>query len=460
MSVDLVIRGGRVVTEKGAFYADVAIDSGLIAAIIVAGDPLPDARDEFDATGLLVFPGFIDGHVHFREPGLEWKEDFGTGSAGAVAGGVTTVLEMPNTIPPTDSLARLREKLLLAAGHFYCDYGFFGLLASGNPDVAVEILSSGLVSGLKAYLGPTTGGLPAPDDETIRVILSDAARLGVRTAFHAEDELIITQATAAVRGSGRTDPFAFAESRPPAAEVAGLDRIGRLAVLTGARVHACHVSTRAGLATIQAWRRAGADFSCEVTAHHCFLSTRDFERIGSLARVNPPLREPDDSATLLAALGDGQIDIIASDHAPHEVAVKRQSDIWQAMSGFTGVETTPLLFLTHGVQAGFMSLTRFVVSMSGNPARLWGLWPRKGQIATGSDADLAIVDPAQPGFIRSKHLHGRSNHTPFEGWRTGMSVRATFLRGHCMMREGVLVGPPAGVHVRPTSLAGLREIEA
>ncbi|HWH23615.1 MAG TPA: allantoinase AllB [Candidatus Limnocylindria bacterium] len=432
---DLLVRGGTLVTDAGRRRADVGVAGGTIAAI---GQFDGEAPDVVDAQGLLVLPGLIDGHVHFRQPGLEAKEDWLTGSRAAVMGGVTTVLDMPNTLPPTVAAAAARAKAELASATAYCDFGLIGLLGAENLDALPELIGSGLVRGLKVFLGPTTGRLSAPADADLRRGLSVASEAGLRVCFHAEERGLIERAEADLRAAGRSDARAHLDSRPVAAEVAAIERVGRLLAETGAAGHVLHLSSADGLARVERWRAQGVDLTCEVTPHHLLLGLDEYARLGGLVKCNPPVRGEPHSGALLEALADGRIDVVASDHAPHRPDEKSSDDIWRVAAGVAGVETTLRLMLTE-VAGGRLTLERLVAAMSATPARLWRL-AGKGRLEPGADADLTLIDAQRTGVIRGAELHGRHGLTPFEGRRTvGMPV-ATIVRGRLMMRERRLAG--------------------
>lgn len=436
VTLDMIVRNGTLVTADGRRDVDIGIRDGSIAAIEPRGGLDESVAETIDATGLHVLPGVIDSHVHFREPGLEHEETWLTGTRAAVFGGVTTVLDMPNTTPPTDTVERARQKLKLAARSAYCDYGIFGLLGK-SADEAIELARSGLVVGLKAFLGPTTGDLSAPDDYGLRGSLEACRDLGMRIAFHAEDRAIVTAQEQGLRANGRADAMAHLESRPVEAEVEAIDRVGRALVATGAAGHVLHISSTEGLQTIQRWRAKGADLTAELTPHHALLGLWSYASSG-LMRVNPPIRG---TPELVDALADAQVDCLGSDHAPHNLADKQRPSIWDVPAGIPGVETLLPLMLTEVVR-GRLTLERLVAATSQRPAQIWGLWPRKGPVAVGSEADLAIVDLGVENHIRATDLHGLNNSTPFEGWSTKGAVTITIVRGRVMMRDGRLLGEP------------------
>ncbi len=439
MASRLIVRNGTLVTSAGSRVADIALAGGVISEIGGPGSLSGRATPQIDATGLHVLPGLIDGHVHFREPGLEHEETWLTGTRSAVMGGVTTILEMPNTLPPTDTVERARQKRALAEVSAYCDFGLLGLL---GPDItaAIELARSGLIVGLKVFLGPTTGGLAAPDDDGLREALRALARTGLRVAFHAEDRAIIELAESELRAAGRHDALAHLDSRPALAEVTAVDRVGRLLSETHAAGHVLHLSSADGLAAVERWRKAGVDLTCETSPHHALLG-RDSYALGGIARVNPPIRGEPHSAALLAALSDGRIDCLASDHAPHLAADKQRYSVWDVPAGFAGVETLLPLLLTE-VASGRLRLERLVHLTSEGPARAWGLWPRKGAVQVGSDADLTLVDLKRAGTIRAADLHGKNNLSPFKGSQTRGAPVVTIVRGQIVMRDGDLVGQP------------------
>jgi allantoinase len=436
---DLIVRNGIVVTSQGRGGLDLAIRNGVFVAIAQRGRLAVEAREELDAEGRYVLPGVIDGHVHFREPGMEHKGDWRSESRSAVMGGVTTVIDMPNTIPPTATEELVQHKASLAGRNALCDFRLFGLLATDSIDELRSMAAEDAVLGFKAFLAPTTGDVPPVDDVALAAGMRLIASLGMRLAVHAEDAAIVERTTRDLHAAGRTDALAHCEARPVEAEVRAVDRVGRVALDTGCAVHIVHVTSSDALEAIARWRAEGVDITCEVTPHHCFLTTDDAVRLGPSSRVNPPLREPGHGDALLAALADGTVTSIATDHAPHAPDEKSGVDVWAVAPGFPGVETSLRLFLTDGVHAKRLTLEQLVRATSEGPARAWGLWPRKGAIDIGSDADLTIVDLDVEGVIRGERLHGRSRQTPFEGYRTRGAPVTTIVHGRVVMRDGRLV---------------------
>lgn len=451
-NADLVITNGTVVTSDAMFPADLAIHEGRFVAIAEPGSLGLDAAQVYDATGNYVLPGVIDGHVHFREPGLEYKEDFGTGSRAAVMGGVTTVIDMPNTKPPTDNPEHVELKRRLAGEKAYCDFGILGLVVQENVAELQPMARSGVV-GYKCFLGETVGNIPAPDDGMLLDAFREIAAVGLRVGFHAENNEIMQHLIRQIKATGRTDALAHVDSRPALAEVESIQRMGLFAKYTGTKIHIFHLSSRDGLEMIDEWRAKGVDITTETGAHYSFLTSADMSTLGSMLRMNPPVREPGHGDFLVAGLADGRVTSIATDHSPHTKEEKLNDDIWKAISGFAGVETSVRLFLTYGVHANRMSLQQYVRASSEGPARTWSLYPRKGAIRLGSDGDLTIIDLDKEGVIREAEMHGKNNANPFEGHKTRGQAVATIVRGRIVMRDGELTGPPAGRMVRPAPSA-------
>lgn len=443
---DLVLVNGTVVSPRETVPRDVLVRNGRIAALAPPGGKYPAARS-IDVSGLYILPGLIDAHVHFRDPGLTGKEDFQTGSLAAAHGGVTTVLDMPNVIPPTVDPGALRFRQETVAGRSYTDYGLIAALTAGNLDCLQALAAAGAAA-FKVFLGETTGQLPAPGDGALREAFRRIALTGLRCAVHAENRAIVDFCTAHLRACDRSDPAAYTESRPAVAEAEAVSRALLLAREAGCPVHICHLSSREGLEQVRRWREAGADVTAETAPHYLLLDLRHFTRRGAPLKVNPPLRDPAHRRALWEGLRDGAIDLVATDHAPHLPAEKAGPDIWRAAAGLSGVETAAPLLLTQ-VHRGRLTLNRLVELMAEGPARAFGLYPRKGALLPGSDADMTVVDLDAAKVLRASGLHGKSRAFPYEGWRVRGLPVLTLLRGEPVLSGGTVAGKPRGHMITP-----------
>jgi len=439
--VDLVLRGGKVVSPDSVIAASVAIADGVIVAV-GADAVMPPARETLDVAGLHLLPGAIDVHVHFREPGYVHKEDFASGTAAAACGGVTTVFEMPNVIPPTATPEALGLKHRLAAAKAHVDFGLYGLLAEDNLDRIEDLVAGGII-GFKCYMGNTFGNLPSPSTGAMLEGFEIVARHGLRIALHAETASIMARREQRMVAAGRRDALAHLAARPAIVAVEAVSRAAILAEWTGARIHILHISSADELAPLREAKRRGVDITGETCPHYLLLDAADYARWGSIIRVNPPVREAHHKEQLWAALADGTIDMIATDHAPHAAAEKITNDIWSADCGFPGVETQMPLMLTE-VATGRLTISDYVRLSATNPATAWGLYPAKGVIQPGSDADIAVVDLGRGDSVDDAALHSRSKITPWHGRPVrGLPVH-TLVRGRLVMKDRTLVADTRG----------------
>jgi dihydroorotase len=428
---DVIVKGATVVNHDGIGERDIGIRQGRIAAL---GSLSASAAGEvIDAKGLHVLPGIIDTQVHFREPGLEHKEDLETGSLAAVMGGVTCVFEMPNTKPLTTSAAALADKVRRARDRMHCDFAFYvGGTRDNIDDIpALEQLEGS--AGIKVFMGSSTGDLLVDDEASLDRIIAAISR---RAAFHAEDEARL-KARMHLRHPG--DPSSHPVWRDAEAALIATQRLVRLAEKYRKRVHVLHVSTADEMAFLAGHKDWA---SVEVTPHHLTLSAPDcYQRLGTYAQMNPPVRDESHRTAIWAALGSGVVDVLGSDHAPHTRAEKDHG-YPESHSGMTGVQTLLPILLDH-VNAGRLSLQRLVDLTSHGPQRLFGI-RGKGRIAVGWDADLAIVDLQRRHTITDAWIASRCGWTPYagvqvQGWPVG-----TVLRGRRVMWDGQLTAPAAG----------------
>jgi len=434
-SFDLILKGGTVVNHDGEGIRDIGVTAGRIAAI--GNLARASAGEVIDCTGLHVLPGVIDSQVHFREPGGEHKEDLETGSRAAVLGGVTAVFEMPNTSPLTTSAEALADKVARGHHRMHCDFAFFmGATRENTKDLAELELLPGC-AGVKVFMGSSTGSLLVEDDEGVRAVLS---RIRRRASFHSEDEGRLRERKEhQVAGDPRSHPVWRDE-------IVALECTKRLAALareTGKRVHVLHVTSKEEMAFLQHYKDVA---SVEVTPQHLTLEAPDaYERLGTYAQQNPPVRGAPHRAALWEGLAQGVVDVIGSDHAPH-TREEKDKGYPNTPSGMPGVQTLVPIMLDH-VNAGRLSLARFVDLTSAGPQRLFGI-AGKGRIAAGYDADFTIVDLKRRATITDDWIASRAGWTPFNGMTvTGWPV-GTVLRGRRVMWEAELVTPGEGEAVK------------
>jgi dihydroorotase len=434
-SFDLIVRGGTVVNHDGIGVRDIAVTGGRIAQIGNLSGAA--AAETIDAAGLHVLPGVIDTQVHFREPGLEHKEDLETGSRAAVAGGVTAVFEMPNTKPLTTSAETLADKVARARNRMFCDFAFYVGATRENVEELPALERLEASAGIKVFMGASTGDLLVEDEATLDRIIAGISR---RAAFHSEDEAML-RARANLRRHG--DPSSHPVWRNEDAALTATQRLVRLAENHGKRVHVLHVSTAhemAFLADHKDWA------SVEVTPHHLTLVAPDcYERLGTFAQMNPPVRDEKHRQLIWSALANGVVDVLGSDHAPHTREEKDHA-YPESHSGMTGVQTLVPIMLDH-VNAGRLSLERFVDLTSAGPQRLFGI-RGKGRIAAGYDADLTIVDLKRRETIRNDWIQSRCGWTPYDGVSVQGWPVGTILRGRRAMWDGNILGPAIGTPVR------------
>ena len=416
---------------------DVRTDGERIAAV---GTELPsDAERTIDAAGRRLLPGMIDVHVHFREPGFEHKETWATGTQSAAAGGVTVVVDQPNTDPPTVD-GRGYDRTAAAADAAVVDYGINGGAVPGwDPDSLFDrpIFALG-----ELFLADSTGDMGI-DTELFAAALGRAGADDIPVTVHAEDATLFDE-----QARQREGPDAWSAYRPAAAERSAVEQACQIAEnhqpagATGELAfHIAHASTPEAIDTAAA---AGA--TTEVTPHHLFLSRDDLPELGTHGRMNPPLRTESRRAAVFDRVVDGTVDMIATDHAPH-TAAEKDTDIWTAPSGVPGVETA-LPLLLAAAREGRLSYERIRELTATGPARVFDL-PERGRIAPGNYADLVLVDPDQSRPIRASELHTACDWTPFEGW-TGVFPELTVARGRIVYEHGATqpFGPPAGQNVR------------
>jgi len=448
-SLDLLIRGGTVVTPEESRIEDIGIAD---SKIVELGPVLASARETINAEGLHVFPGLIDSHVHFNEPGRTEWEGIETGSRALAAGGGTMFFDMPlNAHPPTLDADSFDQKLAAAEGKSFTDFAFWGGLVPGNLGKLAELAERGVV-GFKAFMcNSGIDDFPHADDATLREGMRRAAALDKIVAVHAESEAITSDLAKKFVSAGKTSVRNYLDSRPIHAELDAIQRALELAGETHCRLHIVHVSCGAGIALIASARKMGVDVSCETCPHYLVFIEEDMETIGPLAKCAPPLRPKQAQDALWQYLLTDQITSVGSDHSPSPHSMKADQNFFRVWGGISGIQHTLPLLITEGHVQREMALTLLARLVSFNVVTRFRLPPDRGRLAVGGQADLAIVDMSENFEVQSEDLHYRHGHTPYVGRRLTGKVVQTILRGQTVFADGKIISQPRGRLVRPTT---------
>jgi allantoinase len=442
--VSSVVRGGTIILPGKRLQADVRIEDGHIVEL--APELSVGAADEIDARGLFVFPGIIDVHLHFNEPGRTEWEGAATGSRALAAGGGTLFFDMPlNSTPCTVNAAEVDRKRAALEASSIADFGLWGGLVPGSVPHLAEMADHGVV-GFKAFM--CDSGLPEfarADDETLMKGMAEAARLGLPVAVHAESEDITNRLSRTFSGSSVRD---FLASRPVDAEVAAIGRAVDLARETGAKLHIVHVSSGSGVARALEGRARGADVSIETCPHYLYFTDADLERLDVVAKCAPPLRDEVEHGGLWRELLNGRIDIVASDHSPSDPSLKKPGDFRHSWGGIAGVQSTLAVLLERGHDGRRLPFERIASLLAANPARRFGI-TGKGSVAVGNDADLMLLDPASVYTLDAAQLQQRHKMSPYVGMTFCGAVRRTIRRGETIFVDGKTTATSKGRYVRP-----------
>jgi len=432
MHYDLIIKNGTIVTPEKSFNGDIGIINGKIA---VTGnlDPSDTAAEVYDASLKHILPGIIDAHVHFRDPGLTDKEDFETGSIAAAMGGITLTADMPNVIPVTSTIDRFKDKISIAKEKSCIDFSLFALLNNDNLNEMQRFKEEGAI-GFKVFFGTSTGDVAAPSLPVLARQIDESARLNMRIGFHAESNEINENFTSIAKNeSDSPDGFWLDYARPVMSEVQAMAAIVSLSQYSGAMIHFHHVTSEDGAMLCAEIKEKGINLTAETCPHYLIFNCVDYTH-----KVYPPIRDESHRDGLWDAVKDRVIDMIASDHAPH-LESEKSVTTWQSPAGLSGVETSVPLMLNQ-VNRGKLTLNDYVRLASEMPAKIWGIYPQKGNLFSGADADLTIVDMNRKKVIRAGELHSKNKTSPYDGMEVQGLPAATIVRGVFVMKDGVFTG--------------------
>ncbi|UCH32754.1 MAG: dihydroorotase family protein [Candidatus Bathyarchaeota archaeon] len=434
MRADTVLHNAKVYTKGEVLDAGIAIKNGRIIEVAKEAH-LPVAEDYIDLNGCLALPGLIDVHVHLRDQLQAYKEDFRTGTAAAVVGGITSVLDMPNNQPITMDSSSLRERILLAQQVVVANVGFYSAFSQKTDEIE-EVAREGAIA-FKVYLTSQVGDLDIDDDEALLHAFNAASRLGVPVAVHAEDRKIIKSIADHEQTLGHETSDAYQKAHTPEAETKAVARILRITRNSSAHIHFCHISSSQALTLIQKAAKSGSRVSCEVTPHHLLLTSQGFKQQGNLLLTDPPVRSRKTMIELWEAVKARQIDIIASDHAPHSIDEKMVDSVWNVKPGIPGLETLLPLLLTK-VNEGWFSVNDVVRLTAENPAKIFHL-NQNGFLRKDYDANITVVDMRRKSKIDASHFYSKAKYSPFDKWDVkGVPIK-TFVNGKLVMDEGEVI---------------------
>ncbi|MBI5123551.1 dihydroorotase family protein [Candidatus Roizmanbacteria bacterium] len=471
-----LIKNGKIITPEKIIKGDILIEDGKIKEIITKdkgsvsnffisvgtlpkGAPkskknsIPSLSQVFDAQGKYILPGLVEVHGHLREPGFEQKEDIPHGTRAGIAGGFTTMIDMPNTNPPTTTVNLLQDKIKkIYPGRSYIDYAFFMGVASDKLDELKKVNPKDIV-GVKVFMaGHETTPTTIPDDKTLAKVFEILAKRGIKIAVHAEDQYLINFYNETFKKTGRTDAGLWSEIRPTSVVASAAARTIAMADIYGTELYLLHLSTPEEFALVTAAKKRGLKVYGELVGYQLMFNTNDYKKYGNKIKVAPALRTPEDQEKMWELVRTGEIDVICSEHTPHEWETKNQPDVWKAQSGAPGIqETLPALitgwvkrFGKETLEEGLMRISQYC---SLNPARIFG-FSSKGFIAVGKDADLVILDPDSVWPVKKSDLFSKCGWSAYEGMKLSGRPEKVFLRGELVYNNGKIFSQPIGKFLR------------
>jgi dihydroorotase len=428
--VDSVLTNAKAYLNKEIVDCSIAIEDDSIFKI--GKEPqMPKADEKTNLRNMLVLPGLIDVHVHMRDEGKAYKEDFYTGTAAAAAGGFATVLDMPNNNPVTMSAETLQNRMRIAERKSIVNIGFYSEFPKDLGETT-GIVAEGAV-GFKLFMARQVGGLNIDNDEALQEAFTRVGELGVPVAVHAEDKELLMANEEKLKRAKRHDAAAFLKAHSERVELEAVERLLKVTAQTDVRLHFCHMTTEEGLNAVVEAKKTGRPLTCEVTPHHLLLSNVDYELSGLMLTIMPPLRSERHIEALWKGVAEGWVDVLGSDHAPHALSEKSAGSVWDVKVGVPGLETTLPLMLTM-VQKNKLSLAQLVHLLSEKPAELFGL-KNRGVLAQGYKADLTVVDFKRKFRINASKFHSKAKFSPFDGWEVRGKPVKTFVNGLLVMDE-------------------------
>jgi dihydroorotase (multifunctional complex type) len=432
--VDSVLTNAKVYLNKDIVDCSLAIENGKFFKI-GRETQMPKADEKINLRSLLVLPGLIDVHVHLRDEGKAYKEDFYTGTAAAAAGGMTTVLDMPNNAPVTMSAETLKNRMRIAERSVLVNVGFYSEFPNDLDEIK-DIVAQGAIA-FKLFMACQIGGLNIDDDKALQDAFKKVGDLGVPVAVHAEDKALLMANQKELKQAKRNDTAAFLKAHSERVEVKSIERLLEISAQLNVRLHFCHMTTEEGLNAAVKAKNSGRNVTCEVTPSHLLLSSADFERYGKLVIMMPPLRNKSNVEALWKGIINGWVDVLGSDHAPHALKEKHASSVWDVKVGVPGLETTLPLMLTM-VRKNRLSLAHLVQLLSEKPAEIFNLKDR-GRFEQGKKADLVAIDFNRKFKIDASKFHSKAKYSPFDGWEVRGRPVKTFVNGRLIMDEQEIV---------------------
>ena len=446
MIVDSVLTSANAYLDCGIVNCSIAIENGEIFKI---GNEtqMPKADEKINLRNLLVLPGLIDVHVHLRDEGKAYKETFQTGTAAAAAGGITTVLDMPNNDPVTMNTERLRNRMRLAKNSIFVNVGFYSEFPNNRNEIRDLIIEG--AKGFKLFMASQIGGLNIDNDMDLREAFEKAGELGVIVAVHAEDKNLLAMNQEKMKQAHLQDPNAFLKAHSEQVELKAILRLLKICEKLKVHLHFCHLTSQKGLNAVIDAKKSGKQVTCEVTPNHLLLSKADLNRYGSLLIMMPPVRTQNQVDALWTGIKDGWVDVLGSDHAPHTLIEKTASNVWDVKVGVPGLETTLPLMLTM-VKRNRLPLSCLVQLLSEKPAAIFNIKSR-GSINNGKKADLTVVDLKEKFRIDSSKFHSKARYSPFDGWEVQGRPKKTFVNGLLVMDEQEIIVKPGSAEILRSS---------